>query len=333
MKLTKTILASLIIISSFQNSFSQVMVVLQSGDTINTRNTYCHGDTVDLTFTDKPDMKIPSSEVYGHYRVEPREPKVFKYLIFTDNLFSVEVDVLPYLVFNSGFNKRTLEGDLILFVDRPKNIGLGTASPDHPLYGTTNSPTIYLQDQSDSLFQVLPPIKGTSRKMQFEILKRKLQGDSVALTRLMSEDFEMDQGDIVSLIRSHNLRQHKYNPSSAIQSKIVIFRRDSRYDDQIKIKVEDQEMEFNMYDELEIELAADSNTKICVSSENEKHCQIIRSSRYFTPYYEIPVGRKGQVDIKLVNERYHNDIKLDYGLKKKVISLGTKELTTSNPID
>ena len=279
-------------------SFGQNILIKGNGETIFYKRIKFEDGYVLIVGEDREKKKIKEDEVLGYYQGSS-EKIFYKKKIITDNSNERPLVIFAHKKDTAGFEylERVETGRINLYKRSEHSGSPGHMGPNGMMTGGTSTVTDYYYAEKDGLYENVY-ITGLlrDRSEDYHALKSFLNDDPEILATLRSNDFRLNEKNMLRLIREYNLKHFPKVETSSYKTRAnasFYTRALPKIKDNLTISVNDS-LEFKMpvsNKPLPIALPANVPSKVCVRYEGKyegtSSCRIIGPTPFAVNYYEL----------------------------------------------
>ncbi len=277
---------TIVIIISISTSTLGQNLVLKDGEVIRYDKLKMKGDSFEVTFNEKSGNELIScSEILGDYSSSdlsmsyliPIQGKSKVNYIFADRILEGEIPVYERVVTSYSYSQYG-----------------GTSS--YSQYGGTSSSNVYLYFYIDGKYELMLTTGVILQKKKE--LKKKLSeyisDDKEARATLNSSEFYYKYSNLVSLMKSYNLRTYtpQKKPLKDEWNSVTIYRRNKRQSKEVlNIVIEKESHPLEVDNFVEIEIPSNSTIKVCFKEISFEECRLMQSNPYFVKSFELSLNK------------------------------------------
>ena len=279
---------------SVHYSLGQNVLIKQNGETIPCRKIKFEGGYALIVGEDKEKRKINEDEVLGYYQGSS-EKILYKKKIIADNSNEKPLVIFAHSRDTAGFEylEREEAGRINLYVREEHTGGPGHMGPNGTMTASTATSTYYYYAEKDGIYKNVY-ITGLFRDKSedYKALKSFVMDDPEILETLRSDDFRLNEKNLLRLIQQYNVKyfqkieasKYKTKANTSFYTKAL-----PKIKDNLTITVNDSlqlKMPHSAWP-LPVSLPGNVPSKVCITYDGKSSCRIIGPTPFAASYYEM----------------------------------------------
>ena len=289
MRYMKSIFLLLSILSHL--AYSQDILIKTNGEEISFKKIKLQDDFVEIVKEDREKLKVNHDEIVGYY--EDHSQKIYyKQPIVPDNERRLEIFKTRK---DNGYEylEREETGKINLYKRVVTSMTPGHMGPGGTMSaGTSSSTTYYYAEDDDQYGNVYITGLLQDKSDDIKALEDFVSDDADILKKLKSDDFRLNEKNLLSLIREYNLRNFDKVKASEYSSKgnVSFYSRvRPKLKEKLTVTINDSLVHKLPASGMPLPVGLPKNvpSKVCVSWESGSHCKIMNPSPYSIHYYEL----------------------------------------------